>query len=185
LSDVVVHAGWRYLAPLAVDWDAAPGIPPVFGAHHGDLSATYAIAPWLSLGADSGIGIDLTTRETRGYAGPVVGLPTAFGGFGGLEIGYAEELDAKSLWDGRNAYVSTVTSFGAFHVVTRASYFEDAAPNDSLREAALMTLVEAPLTSWLAVRGRGEVMSTLPTVDGSARATPTTLVGDLGLTGSL
>ncbi len=182
-----VDAGYRYLAPLAVDFDAASGVPTVGGAHHGDLEARYALSSWLVIGADSGAGYDVATRSARGYAGPMVELPTAFGTLGGLELGYAEEADvAKIRWSGRTAYLAaTVSPLDVVRIVTRASYFEDAAINDSLREAALMTLIDAPVLPWLSVRGRAQVQAALAPLDGSTRASPTTLVADLGLSGSL
>ena len=180
-----LHGGWHYLAPLVVDWD--PGLSPVGGAHHGDASARSLLDDWLVLGADAGVALDVPTAAARGYAGPVLGLPRAFGAVGGLELGYFEESALSSLsWSGRSAYVAaTMSPLEALRVVTRVWYFEDAAPNDSLREVALMTLLDAPVLPWLSLRGRFQVQQTLAPLDGSARKSPTAFIGDVGVSGSL
>lgn len=182
-SALRLHAAWRYLAPLAVDFDAVSKVPPVGGAHHGDLGASWQASPWLVVGGASGLGIDELSGEVRGWAGPEVGLPQAFGSLGGLQIGWLEEL---GFWSGRSAYVSTTLApFSVLRVTTRASYFENEAVGDSVREAALMTFIDAPLLPWLSLRGRAHAQGALPSLDGVARATPGLLIVDVGVSGAM
>lgn len=171
-------AGYRYLAPLAQDFDAAAIVPPALGAHHGQLSASWSTTPWLSLGAQGGLAADAEYGTVRGWAGPEVRLPRLLGEMGGLGVGYAEELGALA---GRNGWAQV--DFSPFSVVTlwtRAAYLESEAAGDALREGALFAGLEAPLLPWLALRARAHALMALPALDQSARATPTVLAADGG-----
>lgn len=173
-----VGAGYRWLAPLAQDFDAAAGVPDAQGAHHGDVSATWSTTPWLSIGARAGLAADADYGELRAFAGPELRLPQLFGGLGGLSVGYSEELGAFA---GRSGFVQT--DFAPFPVLSlwsRAAYFETAAEGDALREGALFAGVDAPLLPWLALRARAHTLMVLPAFDKSARATPTVLAADGG-----
>jgi hypothetical protein len=183
IEPLKLSAGYRYLAAPAVDFDLLAAVLPVGGAHHGSASTAYTVAPWLVLGATAGVGHDLVLEVTRGYAGPEVGLPQAFGALGGLDIGYLEELGH---WPGRSAWLSAhLTPLAVLRILTRVSYFETEALGDSLREGGLMTMVDAPLLPWLSVRGRGYVQQGMPSATGEARAVPTVFMADLALSGSL
>ena len=178
-----VRGGWRYLAPLAIDFDARSGVPRLGGAHHGDLGADYAISSWLVVGGLGGVGIDITTPVARGYVGPTLGLSQAFGTWGGLEVGYLEELGNFA---GRSAYVSTSLSPARIvRIITRVSYFETEALGDSLRETTLMTLLDAPLLPWLSLRGRVQGSGALAPMDGSNRATPVAVLADVSVHGEI
>lgn len=176
---VRVGAGYRWLAPLAQDFDAAPTVPSALGAHHGQLGASWAPGPWLSLGAQGGVAADAEYGAVRGWVGPEVRLPRLLGELGGLGVGYAEELGAFA---GRNGWVQL--DFAPFSVLTlwtRAAYLESEAPGDTLREGALFAGLEAPLLPWLSLRARAHGLMALPAFDGSARPTPTALAGDGGV----
>ena len=177
-----LSAGYRYLAAPAVDLDLLAAVLPVGGAHHGSAAASLAPWTWLVLGATSGAGYDLVTERARGYAGPQVGLPAAFGSFGGLEVGYLEELGDLA---GRSAWMSTtITPVSALRIISRVSYMETVALGDSFKEAGFMLLVDAPVLPWLTVRGRSYVQQGLPSLDGTLRNSPTTLFADLALSGA-
>lgn len=139
--------------------------------------------PGVIVGVDGGAGYDVVTEAVRGYVGPQLGLPQAFGAFGGVELGYAEEL---GFWSGRTGWASTLLSpFSSLRLVTRASSFESEAIGDSVREIALMTLADAPILPWLTVRARAQVQTALLPLDGSKREAPSLLVADVGITGSM
>lgn len=179
-----VHGGYRWLAPLVVDFDAkAALVPPVIGVHHGDLGATWQVADWFSLGGLGGVGVDSDGAVARGYVGPQLGLPLAFGPLGGVELAYLEELGT---FGGRSAYVSSVlTPWSALSVYVRASYYENDALGDPLREGALATMLEAPVLPWLSFRGRAQVQQSFAPADGSLRAEPSLLLVDLAVAGSI
>lgn len=182
IDSLRLSAAYRYFG-AAADFDARTGIAPVGGAHHTSATTAYQLAPWLSLGATTGAGFDDVAGTVRGYAGPEVTLPEAFGPVGGLALGYLEELGD---WPGRSAWLSAhAAQVSLMSVVTRVSYFETVALGDSFREMALMVLTDAPLLPWLSLRGRAYLQQALPSIDGAARSTPTLLIADLGITGTL
>ncbi len=175
-----VGASYRYLAPRTQDFDAAELVPAALGGHDGELNATWSMAPWVSLGARAGLAADAEYGVLRGYAGPELRLPQAFGDLGGLGLGYAEELGAFA---GRSGWLQA--DFSPFRVLTlwsRAAYLESETPADALREGALFAGLDLPLLPWLALRARAHTMMTLPTFDKSPRATPTVLAAEGGAT---
>ncbi|MBM4280019.1 MAG: hypothetical protein FJ137_04470 [Deltaproteobacteria bacterium] len=99
------QAGYRFLAPLAIDRDRSPLVPVVGGAHNGDVG--LYVSPWdtLTIGATGGVGRDILDDSVRSYVGPEVGLPRALGDLGGLTFSYQEELGE---WPGRSGAVGAV-----------------------------------------------------------------------------
>ena len=171
LSTVRASAGYRYLAPLAFDFDASPLVPVVGGAHNGDVSITAAPWAWLSIGAVGGVGLDVLDDSVRSYVGPELGLPHALGDVGGLTFSYQEELGE---WTGRSGSVGAVVRASPLlQVTSRLSYFELDAQGDSYREVALTTFTDLPLSSWLTMNGRLYVQQALPPFDKSSRSVPT------------
>lgn len=172
--------GYRYLAPLAQDFDAGSAVPEALGAHHGQGSLSWSTTEWLVVGAQGGLAADVEWGMVRGWAGPELRLPRLFGELGGIGVGYAEELGAFA---GRNGWAQV--DFSPFSVLTlwsRAAYFEsEGAGEDPLREGALFAGLEAPLLPWLSLRARAHGLMPLPAFDGGPRATPTILAADGGL----
>lgn len=180
---LTLTANYRYLAPLAVDYDLISKVTPVGGAHHGAASAAYRLFSFLSLGATAGAGYDLVSEALRGYAGPEIGLPELFGAWGGMDLGYLEELGS---WPGRSGWVGAqLRPVSILRIGTRVSYFETEAQGDNVRETAMMLYVDAPVLPWLNIRGRGFVQQGLPTLLDVVRATPTVIMADLAVTGTL
>lgn len=179
-TSVRVGGGYRFLAPLAQDFDAAAAVPAALGAHHGQGSLSWSTTEWLVLGAQGGVAADPEWGMVRGWVGPELRLPRLFGGLGGLGVGYAEELGAFA---GRNGWVQV--DFSPFSLLTlwsRAAYLEsEGSGADSLREGAVFAGLEAPLLPWLSLRARAHGLMALPAFDGGPRATPTLLAGDGGL----
>lgn len=139
--------------------------------------------PWLVVGASGGAGFDTVRQVARGWVGPELGLPTAFGSFGGLDVGYAEELGE---WPGRTAWVGTnLAPIEQLRIITRVSYFESEALGDSLRELGLMAIVDAPVLDWLGLRLRAYGQQAMPSADGFKRVTPSLLTAELAVTGQL
>lgn len=182
VTESVQLAGvYRYLARPAVDFDLATAVPPVRGAHHASTTATFSFWSWLTFRTTAGLSHDLVGAIPRGYLGPEVGLPRAFGAIGGLEAGYLAELGDAS---GCSAWIATtMTPWSSWRWTTRVSYFETLALGDPLRETGLTTSLDAPLLPWLALRGRAYVAQGLPSY--GLRDLPTILTGDLGISGSL
>ncbi len=181
---VHVSAGYRYLAAPAIDFDTLKvALNPENTAHHFNLDASYDLGPAVSLGVVSGAGYDVAADALRVYLGPQVELPKALGDFGGLSLGYLEELGFPA---GRSAWVSAkLVPFPMLDVLVRTSYFENAALGDDYREAALMTILDAPVLPWLSLRGRAYLQQALPAADGTVRSAPSLLTADLGVTGTL
>lgn len=172
LSQAVrASAGYRYLAPLAVDFDRSPLVPVVGGAHNGDVTIVSMPLPWLSVGATGGVGYDVLDDSTRSYVGPEIGLPHALGDLGGLTFSYQEEIGE---WAGRSGSVGAVVRpIPLLQLTSRLSYFELDAQGDSYREVALTTFTDLPVLSWLTINGRLYVQQALPPLDKSSRSVPT------------
>jgi hypothetical protein len=172
LSSVArAQAGYRYLAPLAVDRDRSSLVPAVGGSHNGDVG--LYLSPWeaLTVGATGGVGRDILDDSMRSYVGPELILPHALGGLGGLTFSYQEELGA---WAGRSGAIGAILQpLPLLRLTSRLSYFELDAQGDSYREVALTTFSDLPVTSWLTVNGRLYLQQALPPFDKSARSVPT------------
>jgi hypothetical protein len=181
---VNVRGGYRYLAPLVVDLDLSSAVPSVSGAHHADAALTWGAASWVTLAALGGGALDIRTEALRGWVGPEVGFPRMFGDVGGVSVLYLEELG--SVHAGRSAALTaSVRPLSILAFTGRASYGEVSAIGDAVREGSLLLIADAPLTSWLSVRALGQTMMVFPAFDDVARATPTSLLFDVGVTGTL
>ncbi len=196
LPELKLYGSYRYLGapPLDLDFTLGGRVPRVGGGHDVSATTAYLVAPWLSLGASGGAALDTITDTTRAFVGPEIGLPQAFGDFGGMELGYSEELGFTKVkddvetpggWPGRSTWVSARLGFPFLSFMTRASYFESEAMSDWYRELGLSALVDAPVLPWLSIRARLYGQQALPALNGIARATPTAGMADLSLTGSL
>ncbi len=191
------RAGWRTHGSYEGELDAggvADGtvVPRVRAAHHGDAGLWWTAVPWLVLGGSGGVAVDAATATTRGFVGPEIALPLLFGGVGGLAFGAQEE--PGTLW-GRSAWMQTnVRPLGADIPVswaTRLSWFEHESAyrtvdvlDGTLREAMVMTFIDAPILPGLAIRGRAQSLFDLADRDGFG-ATPTGLFFDVGVSGAL
>lgn len=187
LPSVRVSGGYRYFGGSPVDFDVIAQAPPIGGAHHAQAGARWEALTDLRVGLVSGLGFDNLSAAFRGFLGPELELPRAFGALGGLGVGYLEEFGSSA---GRSAWVATSLGFlPVLSLTARASYFAtapfEAAVGDSFREIGLMTLLDAPILPGLSLRGRAYAQQALPDVHGSARAAPTTLLVDLAATGTL
>lgn len=192
-----VRAGWRTIG--AQDGDLDTGVvsdgslvPAVRAAHHGDFAVQWSASDDVVVGGSGAVSLGGDVDSVRALVGPELGLPRLFGAAGGLSLGaYEEPGDA---W-GRSAFLQASTRpllelMPRFSWATRVSYFEHEAPftdakqNGTLREALLMTSVDAPLLSWLSVRGRAQGLFDIVDVDGFGAA-PVGVFVDVGLAGSL
>jgi len=89
----------RYVGLLVAD-PAAPALFPS-PARHADLTASWDVAPTVTLRATGGYARDLGSGLDRGYGGPEIALPRLFGHRGGLSAGWLEETGwagGRSLW---------------------------------------------------------------------------------------
>ncbi len=178
LEQVRVGGGYRFVAPLAQDFDERDAVPALIGAHHGELVASWATTPWLSLGARAGLAADLEGAELRGWAGPELRLPELWWGLGGLGVGYAEEL---GLFPGRNVFVQVdLVPSSLLALWSRVAYLESEGTSEPLREGAVFAGLDAPLLPWLALRARANAALTLPALGKNPRATPTTVAAEGG-----
>jgi hypothetical protein len=148
-------------------------------ALHGDLTATWQVTPGFSASLTGLAARDIETALGRQLVGPELGFPRLFGARGGLLLGYLEELGWHK---GRSGYVQTVLQpSAAVRVLSRLSFFEDAAPGIAnalpARDAGLYTSTEYSPTRWLSVRA-----SVLARVGISTEA-PFGLVGNASLAG--
>jgi hypothetical protein len=193
-----VRLGWRTTGSQPGDLDTGiiaddTLVSPVRAAHHGDVAVVWSPSPVMSVGGNGGVAYDEDSGEYRAFVGPEFALPRLFGDSGGMSVGYLEE--PGFLW-GRSAFAQTTTRplgelLPSLSWSTRLSYFEhQAAPSDktvfggALRETMLMTFVDAPLNSWLSVRGRAQGLFDIVDLDGFG-AVPVGVFLDIGLTGSL
>jgi hypothetical protein len=185
LRELRLSAGYRYLATPVFDLDLKPpaeGVTPVGlvgGHHHGSASASYRVADWLSIGALSGAALDESQGIERLWVGPELRVPL---GIGGVDFGYLEELGdfgGRSGWAG-----GWVSPFSILRLAGRLSYFENNFVGDASRETTFLFMADAPVLPWLTLRGRGFVLQGLPALDGAARAQPTRVMADLGVSAS-
>ena len=191
---LTIDGGYRHVGVPAVDFDASDGLDPVAGADQATAGVDWRVAPWLTLGVLSGAAFDVA-GTARGWLGPEVGLPQAFGAAGGLDFGYLEELTGAAAgapgavtngFPGRSAWLgATVMPVSPLRLLTRVSYFETQALGDSYREATLMILADAPLFPGLEVNARTWLQQALPAFDKEARSAPTVLVAEVAVTGSI
>lgn len=192
LQSLRLRAGWRLQGSLPGELDGgviADGttVTAVRAAQHGDAAVQWSATDWLVVGGSGAIAIDDDTGDVRGSVGPELAFPQALGPFGGLSLGYAEEPGTTA---GRSAFVqSNSRPLPAVSWTTRISYFEHQAPfldvkgDGALREALLMTFVDAPVLPWLSLRGRMQGLFDIVDIDGFG-ATPVGLLLDLGVTGT-
>lgn len=155
---------------------------------HAELSARWAVSPWLSLGMMGGSALEATTDLQHGYVGPEVALPKAFGSRGGLAVGYQQDLGWSQ---GRLGYVQlTGRAFSRLQLVGRFSYRDFYSPSQPwlLRELGGFVSARAQLTKFLAVRGSLLVRGGMGGNSASSEegtADRLGLVGGLSLTGRL
>jgi hypothetical protein len=185
VENLRLWTNYRYTAGVVVDFDARVtgplGATPLGAAHQGNLQVSYALWPSLAVGGLAGAGYDVDTDLARGWIGPELLLPTAFGDVGGLDFGFLEELGGNA---GRSAWVGARLNLPSVRVTTRGSYFETTAIGDPFREAGLMVIADAPLLPWLSLRGRGYLQQALGHVGGLPRETPTLVMLDAALLGA-
>jgi hypothetical protein len=157
-------------------------------ARHAELSARWAATPSLSLGMIGGTALEATTDLQRGYVGPEVALPRAFGRHGGLAVGYQQDFGWSQ---GRLGYVQlTGRAFSRLQLVGRISYLDSYYPAQPwlMRELGGFVSVRAQLTEFLIVRGsllvRGGVGgNSASSEEGTAGRVG--IIGGLALTGRL
>jgi hypothetical protein len=191
------RAGWRTFGAWEGDLDTGTRVDgsvvsPVRGTQRGDVGVWWTTTPWLVVGGSGGVALDAATTTTRGFVGPEIALPQAFGPLGGLALGGQEE--PGETW-GRSAWLQTnLRPLGVDVPVswnTRVSWFEHESAyrragvlDGALREVMVMSFVDAPVLPWLSLRGRGQSMFDLADVDGFG-ATPVGLFFDVGVGGTL
>lgn len=158
------------------------------GSRRAELSARWAATPSLSLGMTSGTDFEATTNLQRGYVGPELALPRAFGNHGGLAVGYQQDFGWSQ---GRLGFLQlTGQALSRVQLVGRFSYFDSYSPTQPrlLRELGAFLSARAQLTQFLGVRGSLLVRGGLggnsaSSEDGTGERLG--LVGDLALTGRL
>jgi hypothetical protein len=184
LPTLHLSADWRYFAGRVVDFDTVlDRLAAINGSQHMSAATSYDLFSWLSFGAVGGAGYDVLEDSWRGYAGPTLALPEAFGSLGGVDFGALAELGG---FPGRSGYVTfRLAPVAPLQVATRVSYFDTDALDDAYREVGLMTWIDAPILPWLGIRGSLYGQQAIPTLRGFPRATPSLLQGDLAVTGTL
>ncbi len=193
-----LRCGLRTVGPHDSDLDVGvvsdgSVVGAVRAAHHGDAGVQWLLNDLVVVGGSAAFAVDADSGSARALVGPELGLPRLFGDLGGISLGAYEE--PGDMW-GRSAFVQSSTRpltelLPQLTWAVRASYFEHQAANGvddvlsgALREALLMTSVDAPLTPWLSLRGRAQSFFDIVDLDGFG-STPVGLFVDVGLTGSL
>jgi hypothetical protein len=147
LSGGYRFTGSRDEALLSVD-------PIAYGgrSHHADLGGAWDLTSGLTLSLAGGLAADLDSALTRGYVGPELSLPRAFGAVGGLSFSYLEQLGWSA---GRMAAAqASLLLWRRVQLVGRLSYFMELPQGAAAynQEGGLFAYASAPLTSWLALR---------------------------------
>lgn len=170
------------------------------GLGPGGVSLGGILAGAVTIGALGGVGYDVASESTRAYVGPEVGLHRAFGSWGGLDVGFLEELGGpnsgpngpEGAIGGRSAWVTgnftPTTILQGLRVLARVSYLDMNALGDSYREVGLMTIADAPVlpaVPWLSARARLYLQQSLPSFDGAARNAPQLMMADVSIRGVL
>lgn len=189
LKDLHLRLGLRTTGSYDGDLDAGviaddTLVAPVRAAHHGDLSVQWGLSDSVVVGGLMSVAVDgeAGLDAARALVGPEVALPQLFGSVGGLSFGAFEEPGL--LW-GRSGYLQAqLRPWSTLSWTTRLSYFEHHAPGQkvddgALREAMLMSFVDAPVLPWLSLRGRAHGLFDIIEVDGFG-ATPLGVVVDVG-----
>ncbi len=191
--DVRPSEAWRLSGSVRYTGRMALDVPPPLGelalrsrTLHGDMTAMWQPAPWLSAGVTGLLARDFETALARQLVGPEVSLPRLFGDRGGLSAGYLEELG----WlRGRSAHVQAVLRPATpLRVLGRVSWFEEqpvagATGMTPTRDVGLYASTEYAPVRWLTVR-----VSVLARLDAGRLAEdldrPGGLVGHASLAGS-
>ncbi|MBZ4418599.1 hypothetical protein [Myxococcus sp. RHSTA-1-4] len=182
-----LSGGARYTGTMALD------VPPPLGeltlssrTVHGDATALWQPAPWLSAGLTGLLVRDIETALSRQLVGPEVGLPRLFGDAGGVSLGYQEELGWMR---GRSAHVQAlVRPVAALRLLGRVSWFEEEPVSGATGMAPTRDLGMYVSTDYAPVRSLSLRLSVLARVDANnpdeGLTRPGGLVGQASLAGS-
>jgi len=122
LDRLSLLGGFRYRGLSVPERDGPGTVLSGGAARHADLTASWELAPWLTVSGVSGLAKDLTTGVSHRFAGPELGLPRLFGDAGGVSLGYVAEDGWSS---GRNAWVQFLTRRPRWmQVLLRISWFQ-------------------------------------------------------------
>lgn len=140
---------WLDREGLAIE---AAGTPLVLAsARRANALAAWDATRWLAVAGVAGFAEDVNDDRMRTWFGPEVTLPRVFGGRGGLDLGYQEELG----WlEGRTAWVGAhALPWDRVQLHARLSYAEtadgDLADPEVLREGGAWLSARARVLSWL------------------------------------
>lgn len=175
-------AGWRLMGANRFNIDAKNGAPPVQGTQHASASTSWEVLPGWRVGAFGGAGLNDATARTRAWVGPEVSVTNAFGSLGGFDVGYQEELGD---WPGRSGWLGTRFNLAPVVLHSRVFMGEHAAFDDAYREVGMTMIADAELLPGLSLTARVNGHQGLPALMESSRATPTVVVGDVALRGSM
>lgn len=129
-------------------------VSPGQRAAHADLALTYEAKPWLWVGLSGGAASDFGAGLTQGRFGPEVTFPGLLGRGGGLSLGYMEELGWMRARHGYLQFV--VSAFGRVRLLSRTSWFQQVAVQDSAglaaNELGETVSLEVTFVRWLWLR---------------------------------
>lgn len=142
--------GFRYDENRIPD-DAALSVMPG-RTRHAWGSATWEKLGWLQIRAAGGFAHDVGASQTRSWVGPELAAPRLFGRWGGMAVGYAEEI---SYLAGRSAWIQgDLALLARTRLLARASWFMDSRPSPlvAMQSAGLLLSSSSDLTPWLRLR---------------------------------
>jgi hypothetical protein len=144
-----VYGGWRYAQSMAPDATAPAFYPGK--TRHADGAVTWERLGWLHVRLVGGDFRDVSTAIRRSWVGPELAAPRLLGRWGGLSLGYAEELGYLA---GRHAWLQGDFLLPRTHLLARATFAMDSRPSPLVADSAAgLTLGAATdLASWLRLR---------------------------------
>src|SRR5260221_698196 len=150
LDRLSLLGGFRYRGLSVPERDGPGTVLSGGAARHADLTASWEVAPWLTVSGVSGLVNDLTTGVSRRFAGPELGLPRLLGDVGGASLGYVAEDGWSS---GQTAWVQVLTHRPRWlQVLLRVSWFQTRALASTDDELGAYASISAQLGPSIALR---------------------------------